>query len=233
MLIIAHNKSKFLLQRIIICVLGTVLSLSAFNQERFSLATDFSLLRNFKSTQRFWAAGQTVQADFHFSPQNALYVFVSFYTPGKFHNQLTAVAKSSITQPQQLSFTSNAQVTFRTFSAGWKKYFKGNAYAEKNINLYGYAGFGLLLAKAQNSFVPLPDTATYDLPEHPVNGSGRFQRLTIDVAAGAEYPLGGDIFLYLEGRTWILTSDYPTRYLLANEQSPVVGTANLGVRILF
>ncbi|HEY9362803.1 MAG TPA: hypothetical protein VIQ00_06050 [Chitinophagaceae bacterium] len=204
-----------------------------YSQQRFSLATDFSLLRNFKSSQKFWAVGQTVQADFHFTPVNTLYVFVSYYSPGKFNNLLTATAKQLTTQPNEINFTNQSQVNFKTFSVGWKRFLKGSAYAESSWNLYGYAGFGLLLAKAQNTFSVMPDTSNYILPEHPINGDGRFQRLTIDAAVGGEYPIGGDLYLYLEGRTWILTSDYPTKYLQANQNSPVVITANFGLRILF
>lgn len=177
--------------------------------------------------------GQTVNANFHLTPVNTVIVFVSFYTPGKFKNNLVATAKSPTTLPAQINFVNQSQINFKTISLGYKRFIKGSAIAETSWNLYGYAGFGLLLAKAQNTFSIVPDSSKYNVPEHPVNGGGRFQRLTIDVAIGGEYPMGGDLYLYVEGRTWILTSDYPTKYLLENQNTPIVAMANVGLRILF
>jgi hypothetical protein len=45
-------------------------------------------------------------------------------------------------------------------------------------------------------------------------------------------PVGGDIFFYGEIRAFAPTTDYPSKYLLANENAPFSGSFNLGMRIL-
>jgi len=55
----------------------------------------------------------------------------------------------------------------------------------------------------------------------------------LDVALGGEVPIRGDLYLYLEGRSWVLTSQYPTPLLLENKNTPMLFAANFGLRILF
>lgn len=199
----------------------------------FSVATDFSVLHSFKKDQRFWVVGQSVLAHFNFTPTDGAYVWVSYYTPGKFNNDLSARAKSLLTTPQQINFTSSAEMRSRNISVGWKHYLKGATSIESSWSLYCYAGFGLLLGRAQNTYSTSIDTSKYNAPSNPVMGVGHFKRLTLDLGAGWEVPLGADIFLYVEGKTFIPTTEYPSKYLLVNNNAPFSAALNLGVRILF
>ncbi|MBA2500499.1 MAG: hypothetical protein H0V30_12290 [Chitinophagaceae bacterium] len=210
-----------------------LLGIVVYSQQRFSISTDASVLRSYQSSQKFWAFGQTVTANFHIYPSHAVYIFVSYYSPGKFVNQVKAVARQPATQPQQLDINNRVEINYKTISVGYKRYLKGNAYAEDNWNLYGYAGFGLIMANAQNNFQINIDTSLYEPPLRPTNNEGRFQRLTLDVALGGELPIKGDLFLYLEGRSWVLTSQYPTPLLLENKNAPMLFAFNFGLRILF
>ena len=64
-------------------------------------------------------------------------------------------------------------------------------------------------------------------------GKANFKRLTLDLGLGWETPLGADIFIYAEGRAWIPTTDYPSKYIFINDNAPLVGMINTGIRILF
>jgi hypothetical protein len=197
----------------------------------FSIATDFGLQRSFKKEQRFWAVGHTVQAQFHFAPKDAVYLWISYYTEGEFSNQLTANAKSPIVFPQTIAYRNDAAMRFKQFSVGFKKYLKGRFDAENNWNLYVYGGFGLVLGRVINRHNPVLDTADYDLPVR--EGKANFKRLTLDLGGGVEYPIGADIFLYTDGRLWVPTTDYPSRHIFVNENAPLAGMLNVGIRILF
>ena len=105
--------------------------------------------------------------------------------------------------------------------------------AEGNWNLYGTAGFGLLIGSIENSYSTNIDTSKYTLPSNPLSGKGNFKRLTLDLGVGAELPLGAGIFLYTEGRAWLPTSSYPSSYLFINDKAPFILTANFGIRVLF
>ena len=120
---------------------------------------------------------------------------------------------------------------FKHVSLGWKHYFKGNSNAEKNWNLYGYAGFGLMLGRVVNAHSVNIDTVAYNVPV--LAGKANFKRLTFDLGLGVEFPLGGDIFIYTEGRTFIPTSDYPSKYIFINNNAPLIVSLNLGFRVLF
>jgi hypothetical protein len=205
---------------------------TAFSQQaQFSLATDFGIQRSFKKEQQYWAFGQTVHGHFHFTPKDGIYVWVSYYTNGKFNNTVTATAKSVTTLPQQKVYTNAAIMRFKQISTGWRKYLKGSSNAEQGWNLYGYAGFGLLLGRIENSHSVILDTAIYNVPVF--SGKANFKRLTLDLGLGWELPIGGDIFLYAEGRAWIPTTDYPSKYIFINNNAPLVGMLNAGIRILF
>jgi hypothetical protein len=190
-------------------------------------------LRNFNKQQKFWAFGQTVQANIHLNKKDAVYGWISYYTGGKFKNNFSAVAKDPfITVPAVVRHTSFSSLRYRHMSLGWKRYLVGSYDSENTWNLYGYAGFGLLLGKATNTFSVPVDTATYRL-NSPLPGEGNFKRLTLDVGLGGEFPLGTDIFLYTELRTWIPTTHYPSPYLLKDNYSvPAMGAVNLGIRMI-
>ena len=205
----------------------------AFSQVRVSIATDISAQRSFKEEQRFWALGQNIVVDWHFSSKGTAYALISYYSVGKFENPLAATAKSPTTSPQQISFTNNAEVRFHQISLGWKQYLVGTFDAEIKWNLYTITGFGLMFGKAKNSFSTVIDTSLYNPPEYPVSGSGHFKRLTFDVGLGWEIPVSAAAFIYSEGKIWIPTTDYPSKYLLVNDNAPLVTVFSVGLRILF
>jgi hypothetical protein len=197
----------------------------------FSLATDLGLQRSFKKEQRYFAGGHTVHALFHFTPTGGAYAWIAYYSPGKFANNLTATAKSPSTIPQEINYLNSAEMRFKHFSVGWKHYFKGNYASEEGYNIFGYAGFGLMLGRVINAHSVFIDTSAYDVPVY--SGKANFKRLTLDIGGGWEVPLGGDIFFYTEGRVWVPTTDYPSKHIFVNENAPVVASLNFGVRILF
>lgn len=198
---------------------------------QFSLSSGVSVLHSFKKEQRYWAIGQTVTGHFHFNPKNELYTWLTYYGNGKFTNQLTATAKSPSTLPQQLPYTNRANMRFKHISAGWKRYLKGTSNADKKWNFYGYAGLGLMLGRIENIHSVAIDSGAYLVPVLP--GNANFKRLTVDLGLGYEVQLGGDIYLYFEGRTIIPTTDYPSNHILINKYAPLTASANLGFRILF
>ena len=79
----------------------------------------------------------------------------------------------------------------------------------------------------------MPDTSLYQLAPTPVAGSDEFKRLTVDLAAGAEYPLASGIFLYGDVRTSLPASGYPSPFFHNPNQVPFPVMLNLGIRILF
>jgi len=197
----------------------------------FSIATDLGLQRSIKKEQQYWAVGQTVHAHFHFTPKEGAYVWISYYSNGKFNNDINATAKSPATNPQQVSYVNSAEMRFKHFSVGWKHYLKGSSDAKEGWNLYGYAGFGLMLGRVINTHSASIDTALYTVLVR--SGKANFKRLTLDLGLGWEVPLGGDIFFYNEGRVWVPTTDYPSKYIFVNNNAPFVASLNFGIRILF
>jgi len=191
------------------------------------------VLRSFKEDQRFWAIGQAIMTDWHFTNKGGAYASLSYSSYGNFTNHLSATAKSATTSPQQIDFNNKAQIRFQQVSLGFKHYFVGTTDAEINWNLYSITGFGLMLGRVTNSYSNPIDTSLYNAPGQPVNGSGHFKRLTLDLGLGWEIPLNGDFYLYVNGKVWIPTSDYPSKYLFVNDNAPLVGMLGLGIRILF
>ena len=195
------------------------------------MATDLGLQRSFKKEQQYWAGGHTTHLHFHFTPRDGAYIWMSYHTPGKFSNNVTATAKSTSTTPQQINYVNNAEMRFKHFSIGWKKYLRGSSNMEYGWGLYGIAGFGLLLGRVVNSHsVPL-DTALYQVPVR--SGKANFKRLTADLGLGWEVPIGADVFFYTEGKLWIPTSDYPSKFIFVNDNAPVVAMLNAGIRVFF
>ncbi len=218
--------------KISILILAIIVTNPAQSQQtRFSLATDLSILRSFKKEQQFWSVGQTVKFHFHFTPRDGAYAWLSYYSRGKFTNRLVADAKDPVTLPQQVNFDNKAEMSFKHISFGWQHYFKGSSDSESGMNVYGYAGFGLMFGRATNVHSANIDTATYYLPV--LNGEAGFKRLTLDLGIGVEAPVGGDVFAYFEGRAHVPTTDYPSQYLFINRNAPFVAAANVGIRILF
>jgi len=191
------------------------------------------VLRSFKEDQRFWAIGQDIIADWHFTTRGGAYASLSYSSYGEFTNELSATAKASTTSPQEISFNNKAQIRFQQISLGFKHYFVGATDGEVNWNLYTITGLGLMFGRVTNNYSTSIDTSLYNAPLQPADGSGHFKRLTLDLGLGWEIPLGGDVFLYASGKVWIPTSDYPSKYLFVNDNAPLVGTLGLGVRILF
>jgi hypothetical protein len=111
--------------------IGLLISVSVSAQLDFSLATGLSGLHNFSPQQHFWGFGQTIQTNFHFSPTQTAYVSLDFYTEGKYKNNFTAIAKSSLTQPEQLAYTATGRINYRQFSLGLKHYFFGTYNSDK------------------------------------------------------------------------------------------------------
>jgi hypothetical protein len=200
-------------------------------QIRLSVAPDLSLMRNFSPKQKFWSLGQTVQFNFHFSAKESGYAWITYYTPGKFKNNFTAAAKSTATTPYTIPFKASARWRNNEVSLGWKHFFKGRFDAETGYNIYGIAGFGLMFTKVENSFSPVVDTSLYISPTR--SGNSEFYRLTIDLGAGVEFPIGGNFFLYSDVRTWIPTTNYPSPYLHNNKNVPLPFMISGGMRILF
>ena len=201
-------------------------------QTYFSIATDFSVLRGFSPKQHFFAMGQTVQGNWHFSEKEGAYAWVDYYTNGKVRNKGVATGIDSTANPQQLNYTLSSLLRYRQISVGWKHYFKGSFNTEENFNIYGTAGFGLLLAKATNTYSQYIDTAKYLTSFYPTPGAGNFKRLTFDLGLGAEIPIGADIYFYTELRTWLQASDdYPSPYLI-NNNVPRILSINGGMRVL-
>ena len=204
----------------------------AFTQPiRFSVATDLGIQRSFKKDQQFWAIGHTVHMHFNYNDHNGFYAWASYYTNGKFTNQLRATAKSTGTTPQQIDYANNAQMRFKQISLGWRHYLKGKINQDKTLNIYFYAGWGLMLGRIENSDSPTIDTTTYLLPVS--RGKGNFKRLTFDIGLGWEWPIGSDVYFYNEGRVWLPTSNYPSKFLFINRKAPLVGSLNFGLRVLF
>ena len=213
-------------------VLFLLLSLHGFSQ-RFSFVTAVSGLRNFSPGQKFWTIGQDFKMDIHLSEKQTLYLGFTYYREGKFRNSFETRAKSSSTIPQTIRYQVTSGWNMREFSIGWKHYFVGSFDAETTWNLYGAAGFGILFTKVTNTFNLSIDTALYQEAVRPAPGSGTFNRLTLDLALGYEYPLGGNFFIYGEARTWLPASDYFSPYLHYNKKVPFPVMGNLGMRILF
>jgi hypothetical protein len=198
---------------------------------QFSLATDLTLQGSFKKEQRFWAVGHTTTLNFHLTPKNGVYVWFCYFSDGKFTNALTATARQPATIPQQINYDNNARLRFKHFSVGWKRYLKGTPDSEKGYNLYGFAGLGLMLGRVNNEHSVLMDTALYAVPV--LSGKANFKRLTLDLGAGIEFPIGGEFNIYSEGKVFIPTTDYPSKYIFMNDKAPYTVMLSLGLRLLF
>lgn len=120
---------------------------------------------------------------------------------------------------------------FKHVSLGWKRYLKGAYDSENKWNLYGYAGFGLMMGSVVNTHSIDIDTTVYFVPV--LSYKDNFKRLTLDLGTGVEIILGGGIYFYIEARVLIPATDYPSKHLFVNNNAPFTGAANAGIRVLF
>jgi hypothetical protein len=210
---------------------------SIFCQVAFSQAmnirTDLSVLRSFKEGQRFWSFGQNIVAEWDVTSRDGPYISLCFYKTGKFDNSLVTTAKSSTTSPAEIAFTNKAEMKLHQYSLGWKHYLVGNFEQETKWNLYTITGFGLLFGTSKNTYSTVIDTSLYYSPTQPEEGSGHFKRLTLDLGLGWEIPLSAAAYIYAEGKIWIPTTDYPSKFLLVNDNAPLIAVVGVGLRILF
>lgn len=204
---------------------------STHSQVPLSFSADLNVQHNFKKQQEYWAIGSHLQICFHLTPKDGVYGWFGLYSNGKFVNHLRATAKSPLTIPQQVNYNDTSRMRFQHISIGWKKFLKGRPDAEKGWNLYTSAGFGLMLGVVVNSSTQRPDTALYEVPIH--GGEASFKRLTLDLGLGVDVRLATDVYVYGEGRVFIPTTDYPSKYIFINEKAPFVASIGAGIRILF
>lgn len=225
---------SYCLKKIISCFFFlSILHYAAFTQLPVSIATDVSILHNFSPHQKFWAFGQGVEANFHFSKKNTVYGWLNYHTKGSFTNSFIADAKSSATNPATIGYNVKGKWGMRQVSLGWKHFIKGSYNEENTWNLYAAAGFGLLFSNIQNTLLTVVDTSSYQLKPSPALGSGNFKRLTVDLSLGIEYPLTSGFFLYGDLRTSFPASDYPSPFFHDQQQVPLSLMFNTGIRILF
>ena len=208
---------------------GLLLSLSVAAQMDFGLATGLTGLRNFSPQQKFWAIGQTIQTNFHFAPRQALYASLDYYTDGKYQNNFTASAKSSATQPEQIAYAASGELIYRQISLGVRHYFKGTYNAEKSYNIYGLAGFGFLFSKVRNTNSPFIDTTLYHLKV--ITGEVSLKKLTFDISFCLEVPIGGNFFVFADGRGWLPASSGTSPYLHNQKNVPLSVILSLGLRM--
>lgn len=219
-----------------IFLIGPLLLLAVFLQAQptLSVTTDAGYLRSFKKGQRFGVMGHTVQLQLNADTINSLYVWVSYFTEGKFSNMITATGKTPAANPPQIIFENLAAIRLKQYSIGWKRWLVGASSGDDiNWSIYGLAGFGLMSGSVKNIYNANIDTALYNTPANPVNGEGKFKRLTFDIGAGWDKTLSHRIFFYAETRLLIPTTDYPSQYLFINSKAPLCATLNAGIRVLF
>jgi hypothetical protein len=202
-------------------------------QLRFSFTTDVSVLRNFSPRQKFWSVGQNVRADLHLAPKETFTASLAYFSPVRFHNYFDAPAKLQTTNPSTIVYLIDANWRFTEISLGWKHYFHGDFEDEETYHIYSLVGFGIMPTRAENLLASTPDTSRYMLLPTPVQGKGRFTRLTLDLGAGGEYPLGANFFLYTELKTWLSASSYHSPYLHSTKNFPLPVIASFGMRVLF
>ena len=86
-MILKHNRK-------ITCFIIAIISALSISAQppQFSIATDIGLQRSFKKEQQFYAFGHTVQVQFHLAEKDGVYFWLSYYTNGKFSNNVIATA---------------------------------------------------------------------------------------------------------------------------------------------
>lgn len=216
---------------VVLVAVALVVTTGFAQKPSFSLASNFSLLRNLTPREKFWARGQSVEVDMHFSPRQTGYFSVDYYTEGRFKNNFTATAKSITSSPQSFPFVATGFLRYRQLSLGLKHYFKGDYNAEEGINIYGTAGFGFLFARMRNEASPSFDTTQY--APSIVIGQGTVKRLSFDAGLGIEAHFRGPAYPFFTLRTWLPASYHPSGYLHNSNKVPFALMAGLGLRVLF
>jgi hypothetical protein len=215
------------------CLTTLILCSKIFAQPSFSVATDLSLLQHLGPSTSFFTAGQGVQGIFHLRAKQSAYLRLNYYLQKSFTNTLTATARSAGTMPAEAPYNVRGSWRFTQLAAGVRHYFMGNHSQEYSINAYGLAGIGVLFVRAENTFTTALDTALYQRRPAPAAGAQSFQRMIVDLGAGAELPLGAGYFIYGELRTWIPVSSYPSSVVHQPSGIQVPVSLNLGLRIHF
>ena len=94
-------------------------------QLRISFATDVSVMRNFSPRHQFWAIGQNLHANLHFTKKESIYTSVVYYSSGKFRNRFVATAKSPSTIPSSIAYDIKGSLRSNEFSIGLKHFWLG------------------------------------------------------------------------------------------------------------
>ncbi len=205
--------------------------LPAQSPPRIAISTDFTVQHNLSPDQKYWAIGQNLRGEWKLVFPSPVYVGFSYYTKGNFSNQLTAAAKDPATVPAGINYINKGSMRFSHLTVGLKHYIIGSWEAEQDWNLYGLTGLGVLMGRTSNVHSEIIDTNQYQLPV--LSGSRRFSRLTLDLGAGIEIPMGGDMYLYSEAKTFIPLTYFPSQYLLNYKYNPLTLNLGIGVRVLF
>lgn len=211
----------------IVFICGTAVA----QKPSYSLASNFSLLRNLTPGEKFWARGQNVEVNMHFSRRETGYLSVEYYTQASFQNNFTATAKSVLSSPQSFPFVATGYVRYRQLALGLKHYFKGGYDSEEGINIYGTAGFGFLFARVQNVASPSFDTTEY--APSIVIGQGTVKRLSFNAGLGVEANFRGPAYPFFTLRTWLPASSQSSGYLHSSNKFPFALIASIGLRVLF
>lgn len=215
---------------LVLTVLFAVFLHTAWGQG--SVASNSIFMYTANRQNNYFAFGQDLRGDYHFSDRWTGSASIGFYTAGKYSNRFTATAKTPGTLPASTSFEAVTRLYTKHFTMGARYYFKGSYRQEYGYSLYGYLGYGILFMKVQNDYNAV-DTAAYDTGIAPSPGEGKFNRLTIDGGAGIELPIGPNVFLYGEARAIVPLTDYPSRFIVYNKGVPLPLSIGVGIRVLF
>jgi hypothetical protein len=199
---------------------------------QFSVNTNVSLTRNFNRQNTYFALGHDVRMEYHFGEKLSGMVSFGYFSNGKYSNRVSAPAILPATSPASITYGVNTKLSMQHLTMGARYFFKGNYKTEQGYNLYGYAGYGILFLQATNTFDSPVDTGRYKALA-PYEGSGKINRLTLDLALGVDFAVGPDVFLYGESRAIIPMTDYPSNYVRFNKGYPFPLSLNLGIRVLF
>jgi hypothetical protein len=215
-----------------IVALFALLAIALPASAQLSVNTNVSLTRNFNRQNTYFAVGNDVRLEYHFRDKLSGMVSFGYYSTGKFNNRVTTTALSPGTSPASITYGVNTKLGMQHLTMGARYFFKGNYKTEYGYNLYGYAGYGILFLQAGNTFDSQVDTSRYKAVA-PYEGSGKINRLTLDLALGVDFAVGPDVYLYGETRAIISMTDYPSNYVRFNKGYPFPLSLNLGIRVLF
>ncbi|RZL98076.1 MAG: hypothetical protein EOO88_61395, partial [Pedobacter sp.] len=180
--------------RLVLLLLASVAGVNIHAQySGFSLTSELSIVRSFKEKQQFWGIGPAIKFLSHINPKESFYASFGYYSPERVENRVIAAAKSNATVPSYLLFENTSTISLHQISLGYHRYLKGSCMEESKWNIYGFAGFGIILGKVNNTQSVVVDTSRYTTPV--LEGRSGFKRLTVDVGLGTEVNLGGQLYL--------------------------------------